>query len=98
MNRFGKHNQLAPGATDVSPTPASPAAHCTPGFPLTFDATGNWTSALFAVSVAGVVPTGCVTWFQAAQACALSGKPLPTSRSLCSAGPIREWAREEVDR
>src|SRR5262249_59762923 len=68
------------GATEVSPTAASPAAQCTPGFPPTFDATGNWTSPLYAVSVAGVVPTGCVTWVQAEQACALSGKRLATNQ------------------
>ncbi len=59
------------GATQVSP-----ASTCSPAFPTTFDATGNWTSPLYAVSVAGVVPTSCVTWFQAEQACALSGKRL----------------------
>ena len=45
---------------------------------------GNWTSPLFAVSVAGVPPTSCVTWFQAEQARALSGKRLLTNQ---------EWQR-----
>jgi hypothetical protein len=72
------------GAAQLSPAEANPAVHCTPGFPPTFDATGNWTSPLFAVSVAGVVPTGCVTWFQAEQACALAGKRLLTNQ---------EWQR-----
>ena len=62
----------------------SPASTCSPTFPPTFDATGNWTSPLFAVSVAGVEPTSCVTWFQAEQACALSGKRLLTNQ---------EWQR-----
>jgi Sulfatase-modifying factor enzyme 1 len=62
----------------------SPASTCSPAFPSTFDATGNWTSPLFAVSVAGVEPTSCVTWFQAEQACALSGKRLLTNQ---------EWQR-----
>jgi len=67
------------GATQVSP-----ADSCSPAFPKSFDATGNWTSPLFAVSVAGVEPTGCITWFQAEQACALSGKRLLTNQ---------EWQR-----
>ena len=62
----------------------SPASACSPAFPPTFDATGNWTSPLFAVSVAGVEPTSCVSWFQAEQACALSGKRLLTNQ---------EWQR-----
>jgi formylglycine-generating enzyme required for sulfatase activity len=70
------------GATQVSP--AHNVAPCMPSFPATFDATGNWTSPLFAVSVAGVNPTSCVTWFQAEQACALSGKRLLTNQ---------EWQR-----
>jgi hypothetical protein len=69
----------AGGATQVSP-----ASTCAPAFPPTFDATGNWTSPLFAVSVAGVEPTSCVSWFQAEQACALSGKRLLTNQ---------EWQR-----
>jgi formylglycine-generating enzyme required for sulfatase activity len=70
--------------TNGGATQVSPAFTCSPGFPATFDATGNWTSPLFAVSVAGVVPTSCVTWFQAEQACALSGKRLLTNQ---------EWQR-----
>ncbi|MFN8544930.1 MAG: SUMF1/EgtB/PvdO family nonheme iron enzyme [Candidatus Binatia bacterium] len=67
------------GATEVSPS-----SSCTPGFPGTFPANGNWTGPLYAVSVAGVLPTACVTWFQAEQACALSGKRLLTDE---------EWQR-----
>src|SRR5439155_4806066 len=52
---------------------------CTPGFPTTFPGNGQWTQPLYAVSIAGVQPTGCATWFQAQQACALSGKRLPTN-------------------
>lgn len=71
------------GATQVSS--ASTGFRCTtPTFPPTFDETGNWTSPLFAVSVAGVQPSTCVTWFQAEQACALSGKHLLTNQ---------EWQR-----
>jgi hypothetical protein len=40
---------------------------------------GNWRfQNIFAVSIAGVLPTDCLTWFQASQACALSGKRLLT--------------------
>jgi len=70
--------------TNGGATQVSPASTCTPGFPTTFPATGNWTTPLFAVSVAGVTPTSCVTWFQAEQACALSGKRLLTNQ---------EWQR-----
>jgi len=68
------------GATEVSPT-----SRCSPAFPTTFPPTGNWTSPLFAVSVPGVLPAGCVTWFQAEQACALSGKRLLTNQEWQSA-------------
>jgi len=70
--------------TDGGATQVSPSSDCTPAFPASFDSTGNWTSPLYAVSVAGVPPTACVTWFQAEQACALSGKRLLTNQ---------EWQR-----
>src|SRR5262245_19876545 len=47
------------GATPVSS--AITGSNCAPSFPPTFDATGNWTSPLFAVSVAGIAPASCVT-------------------------------------
>jgi len=50
------------------------------GFPVT----GNWTTPLYAVSVAGVLPSACASWFQAEQACALAGKRLLTNQ---------EWQR-----
>ena len=70
--------------TDGGATPISPSDTCcigcqTPPFPLTFPETGNWTKRLYAASVEGVVPTGCITWLQAEQACALSGKRLLTN-------------------
>jgi formylglycine-generating enzyme required for sulfatase activity len=77
--KAGLADLISGGATQLSP-----ASTCSPAFPTTFEATGNWTSPLFAVSVAGVVPTSCVTWFQAEQACALSGKRLLTNQ---------EWQR-----
>jgi hypothetical protein len=70
--------------TNAGATQVSPASTCSPAFPATFDATGNWTSPLFAVSVAGAQPTTCVSWFQAEQACALAGKRLLTNQ---------EWQR-----
>lgn len=45
----------------------------------TFPPNGNWTLKLYAVSKAGVIPSTSVTWFQAQQACALSGKRLLTN-------------------
>jgi formylglycine-generating enzyme required for sulfatase activity len=70
---------VASGATQVSA-----GLFCNPSFPLTFPATGNWSAPLYAASVPGVPPTGCATWFQAEQACALSGKRLATNQ---------EWQR-----
>jgi hypothetical protein len=65
----------AGGATQVSPS-----SSCTPSFPGTFPVTGNWTDPLYAVSIPGVHPTACVSWFQAEQACRLSGKRLLTNQ------------------
>jgi formylglycine-generating enzyme required for sulfatase activity len=53
-------------------------------YPATFPVTGNWTDPVYAASVAGVLPSTCITWFQAEQACALSGKRLATNQ---------EWQR-----
>jgi hypothetical protein len=71
------------GATQVSPSPG-----CTPAFPSGFPASGQWTPisessppspGVYAVSIPGVPPAACITWFQAAQACRLSGKRLLTN-------------------
>jgi hypothetical protein len=68
------------GATQLALSPA-----CLPGFPANFPSDGNWTPVLgssppspgvYAVSIPGVPPSACLTWFQANQACALSGKRL----------------------
>ncbi|MBI5487655.1 MAG: SUMF1/EgtB/PvdO family nonheme iron enzyme [Deltaproteobacteria bacterium] len=40
---------------------------------------GNWSVPVFACSIAGVVPSRMMTWFQAQQACLLAGKRLCTS-------------------
>ena len=50
-----------------------------PDYPGTFPVNGNWTTPLYAVSKAGVMPARQTTWFQAQQACALSGKRLLTN-------------------
>jgi formylglycine-generating enzyme required for sulfatase activity len=65
---------LSGGAVQVS---AGGFVTCVaPLYPATFPFTGNWTAPIYAVSVPGVLPSGCTSWFQAAQACALSGKRL----------------------
>lgn len=51
-----------------------------PNFPVN----GNWTAPLYAVTLPGVVPSVCISWFQAEQACAISGKRLLTNQ---------EWQR-----
>jgi formylglycine-generating enzyme required for sulfatase activity len=76
------------GATHLNPT-----GECVgvPGtqFPKNFPPDGNWmpvqgshppSPGFYAVSLPGVLPTGCATWFQANQACLLSGKRLLTNR------------------
>jgi hypothetical protein len=50
-----------------------------PRYPATFPPNGNWTEPLYAASVKGVSPSVFLTWFQAQQACALSGKRLLTN-------------------
>ncbi len=66
---------LSGGAVQISPSSTCESS----GFPVAFPANGQWTTKLYAVSVAGVKPTACVSWFQADQACALSGKRLLTN-------------------
>jgi formylglycine-generating enzyme required for sulfatase activity len=48
-------------------------------YPGGFPANGNWTTPVYAVSKAGVIPSTSLTWYQAQQACALSGKRLLTN-------------------
>src|SRR5262249_33398940 len=75
----GGATQLGPAATCGSPS----------DYGSNFPNTGNWTPVLgsnppspgvYAVSVPGVQPSACLTWFQANQACLLSGKRLLTNR------------------
>ncbi len=67
-------NLQAAGATQISPS-----SSCSPAFPATFPQNGQWTAPLYAVSIPGVHPTACVTWFQAQQACFNSRKRLPSN-------------------
>jgi len=62
-----------PGGTGIHYPQANPR------YPTTFPVTGNWTEPLYAASVKGVIPSTFLTWFQAQQACALSGKRLLTN-------------------
>ena len=71
------------GATQLNPEYLS--FPCSSNYPPNFPSDGNWTPILgssppspgvYAVSVAGVLPSTCTTWFQAVQACAVSGKRL----------------------
>ena len=78
---------MSAGATEVSPT-STPLQACGHDVPANFPPDGNWTAVpgssppspgVYAVSTPGVPPTGCLTWFQANQACQLSGKRLLTN-------------------
>jgi len=60
-----------------------------PQDPVNFPLDGNWipvpgsnppSPGFYALSIPGVKPTACITWFQANQACLLSGKRLLTNR------------------
>jgi len=73
--------------------PAQPADNCGAGIQLDtagFPRHGNWTTPFYAVSVPGVYPTACISWFQAAQACALAGKRLLTNQEwqIAAAGTV----------
>jgi Sulfatase-modifying factor enzyme 1 len=45
-------------------------------YPASFPQSGAWTQPVYAVAIPGVYPSTCVSWFQAEQACRLSGKRL----------------------
>jgi formylglycine-generating enzyme required for sulfatase activity len=75
--------------TDAGATQLSPATSCSPAYPANFPDDGNWTPVpgssppspgVYALSISGVRPSACITWFQANQACLLSGKRLLTNR------------------
>jgi hypothetical protein len=71
--------------------PLAPASTCSgPGeYTVQMPPSGNWIAipgslppspGIYAVSIPGVQPSACVTWFQANQLCLLSGKHLITNR------------------
>jgi hypothetical protein len=66
------------GATRLGemPTGGCTGTEYGPSFPLN----GSWTEPLYALSVPGVLPSTCITWYQAEQACRLSGKRLLTNQ------------------
>ncbi len=68
------------GATQVCTIPLDndTCSSCT--FGAGFPDTGNWTEPLYAASIPAVLPTTCITWFQAEQACRLAGKRLITNQ------------------
>src|SRR5262245_20215699 len=75
----------AGGATQLDPLTGFAGVPSPPNFP--FD--GNWTPVqgsnppspgFYAVSLPGVLPSEALSWFQANQACLLSGKRLLTNR------------------
>jgi hypothetical protein len=76
------------GATHLSPAAGATLGTCTPDYPANFPKSGNWkpvqgsnppSPGVYAVSIPGVRPSICITWFQANQACLLSGKRLLTN-------------------
>ncbi len=85
IKKVQKGKALLADLTGGGATQISPSSSCTPAFPGTFPANGQWTAPLYAVSIAGVHPTACVTWFQADQACRLSGKRVLTNGEWQSA-------------
>jgi formylglycine-generating enzyme required for sulfatase activity len=69
----------AGGATQLCPVPLgnNSCTSCTYG--PTFPDNGSWTEPVYAAAIPGVLPSSCITWFQAAQACRLVGKRLLTN-------------------
>ncbi len=51
-------------------------------YPASFPTNGHWTEPLYAVSLPDVMPSFCMSWYQAEQACALSGKRLITNQEF----------------
>ncbi len=66
----------AGGATQVCSIPLGNNTCSSCSFGPTFPDNGNWTEPVYAASIAGALPTTCITWFQAEQACRLAGKRL----------------------
>lgn len=83
IDRYEASVWTTPEATrGVLDSPTTPfGAGTAADYPSTFPPNGQWTrttSPLYAVSRAGVLPSRSITWFQANEACATSGKRLPT--------------------
>jgi formylglycine-generating enzyme required for sulfatase activity len=81
----GGATQLAPGAPGSACPPAPIGA---PPYPANFPKNGNWvplpganppTPGIYSASLPGLLPSNCLSWFQAEQACRLSGKRLLTN-------------------
>ncbi|MCC6849427.1 MAG: SUMF1/EgtB/PvdO family nonheme iron enzyme [Deltaproteobacteria bacterium] len=68
------------GATQLCPVPLGndTCSSCT--FGPTFPDDGGWAAPVYAASIPGVLPSTCITWFQAEQACRLAGKRLVTNQ------------------
>jgi formylglycine-generating enzyme required for sulfatase activity len=64
------------GASDNWASSGATGADGDNGF---FPRNGNWTTKLYACSIAGVTPSRWLSWFQAEAACQLSGKHLCTN-------------------
>lgn len=75
-----KADLIAGGATQLDPASDLDCVE----YPATFPSNGHWTEPLYAVSLPDVLPSACMSWYQAEQACALSGKRLITNQ---------EWQR-----
>ena len=81
------------------PAPANTVCNVPPtDYPPTFPVNGNWTMPLYAVTLPAVPPSVCISWFQAEQACALSGKRLLTNQewqraaaSTPDVAPLQYW-------
>jgi formylglycine-generating enzyme required for sulfatase activity len=67
----------AAGATRVGEIPTGTCTGTEYGE--TFPLSGNWTEPVYPLSLPGVLPSTCLTWFQAEQACRLAGKRLLTN-------------------
>lgn len=70
-----------------------------PRYPRWFPPNGNWTKPLYATSIRDQLPSAFLTWFQAQQACALSGKRLLTNAEwqMAAAGtPDPGWAGDGI--
>src|SRR5262245_57322613 len=66
------------GATQMCSIPLGNDTCGSCSFGPEFPDNGNWTEPIYAASIPGVMPSTCLTWFQAEQACRLAGKRLVT--------------------